>query len=208
VRRGSSRALRFLRRDYCSRAGARFCSKCGKPLELDSAAAPANPPPTAPISPATPPASSAEHRQVTVMFCDLVASTNLSRQLNAEDYRDFIRSYQDVCAGVVTRFDGFIAKFMGDGVLASFRLAAGARGRRGAGDQYGTGGLGRRTILATRFRRSASRRAAPPGGRRSPPIATRSRKGPASACRSNGPPARAIKGLRSCCSPSEERISR
>jgi class 3 adenylate cyclase len=62
----------------------------------------------------------AERRQVTVMFCDLVASTALSTRLDAEDYRDLIRSYQDACAGVIARFDGFIAKFMGDGVLVYF----------------------------------------------------------------------------------------
>src|SRR5262249_56624989 len=59
----------------------------------------------------------AERRQLTVMFCDLVASTALSTRLDAEDYRDLIRAYQDACAGVVARFDGFIAKFMGDGTL-------------------------------------------------------------------------------------------
>ncbi len=54
------------------------------------------------------------------MFCDLVGSTTLSTRLDAEDYRDLIRAYQDACAGVVARFDGFIAKFMGDGVLVYF----------------------------------------------------------------------------------------
>src|SRR5262249_22180780 len=62
----------------------------------------------------------AERRQLTVMFCDLIDSTALSRRLDAEDYRDLIRSYQDACAGVVARFDGFIARFMGDGVLVYF----------------------------------------------------------------------------------------
>jgi class 3 adenylate cyclase/predicted ATPase len=62
----------------------------------------------------------AERRQLTVMFCDLVGSTALSTRLDPEDYRDLIRAYQDACAGVVARFDGFIAKFMGDGVLVYF----------------------------------------------------------------------------------------
>ena len=62
----------------------------------------------------------AERRQVTVMFCDLVGSTALSKLIDPEDYRDLIRSYQDACADVVKRFDGFIAKFMGDGVLIYF----------------------------------------------------------------------------------------
>ena len=62
----------------------------------------------------------AERRQLTVMFCDLAGSTALSAQLDPEDTREVIRSYQDACAGVITRFDGFVAKYMGDGVLAYF----------------------------------------------------------------------------------------
>jgi class 3 adenylate cyclase/predicted ATPase len=65
-------------------------------------------------------APAAERRQLTVMFVDLVGSTELSRRLDPEVMRDLIRAYQDACAGVVARFDGFIAKFMGDGVLVYF----------------------------------------------------------------------------------------
>ena len=61
-----------------------------------------------------------ERRQLTVMFCDLVGSTELSTQLDPEDYRELIRRYQDTCAGAIARYDGFIARFMGDGVLAYF----------------------------------------------------------------------------------------
>ncbi|MFO1069269.1 MAG: adenylate/guanylate cyclase domain-containing protein [Geminicoccaceae bacterium] len=64
--------------------------------------------------------SGAERRQLTVMFCDLVGSTALSAQLDPEDMREVIRDYQDTCAGVITRFDGYVAKYMGDGVLAYF----------------------------------------------------------------------------------------
>ncbi len=62
----------------------------------------------------------AERRQLTVMFVDLVGSTELSARLDPEDMREVIRAYQDACAGVITRFEGFVAKFMGDGVLAYF----------------------------------------------------------------------------------------
>ena len=62
----------------------------------------------------------AERRQLTVMFCDMVGSTALSTRLDPEDYREVIRAYQDACAGVITRYDGYVAKFMGDGVLAYF----------------------------------------------------------------------------------------
>ena len=62
----------------------------------------------------------AERRQLTVMFCDLVGSTALSARLDPEDMRHVIRAYQDACSGVVARYDGFVAKFFGDGILAYF----------------------------------------------------------------------------------------
>jgi class 3 adenylate cyclase len=64
--------------------------------------------------------SDAERRQLTVMFVDLVGSTELSGRLDPEDMREVLRAYQDTCTGVITRFEGFVAKFMGDGVLAYF----------------------------------------------------------------------------------------
>ena len=62
----------------------------------------------------------AERRLLTVMFCDLVGSTALSRQLDPEDLRDVMRRYQDAVAGAVTRYGGHVAKYLGDGVLAYF----------------------------------------------------------------------------------------
>jgi class 3 adenylate cyclase/predicted ATPase len=62
----------------------------------------------------------AERRQLTVMFVDLVASTALSARLDPEDMRAVIGSYQNAVAGEVTRFEGHVAKYMGDGVLAYF----------------------------------------------------------------------------------------
>ena len=62
----------------------------------------------------------AEHRQLTVMFCDLVSSTELSRQLDLEDLREVTRVYQEACKAGIERFDGYIARYMGDGVLAYF----------------------------------------------------------------------------------------
>ena len=61
-----------------------------------------------------------ERRQLTVMFCDLVDSTALSTRLDPEDLRDVIRAYHDACARVVARYDGYVAKYLGDGVLAYF----------------------------------------------------------------------------------------
>ena len=66
------------------------------------------------------PEDAAERRQLTVMFCDLAGSTALSARLDPEDMRQVIRTYQDACSGVVARYDGFVAKFMGDGILAYF----------------------------------------------------------------------------------------
>jgi class 3 adenylate cyclase len=64
--------------------------------------------------------SAAERRQLTVMFCDLVGSTALSARLDPEELREVIAGYHRSVAAVVRRFDGLVAKYMGDGVLAYF----------------------------------------------------------------------------------------
>jgi class 3 adenylate cyclase/predicted ATPase len=66
------------------------------------------------------PHDTAERRQLTVMFCDLVGSTAVSTRLDPEELREEIRAYQNTVSGVVSRYDGFVAKYMGDGVLAYF----------------------------------------------------------------------------------------
>ena len=84
-----------------------------------------------PVSPASssplhapPPAASsppeAERRQLTVLFCDLVDSTALASQLDPEDLREVVRAYQDTCAKVIARFEGYIAQYLGDGLLVYF----------------------------------------------------------------------------------------
>ena len=62
----------------------------------------------------------AERRQLTVMFADLVGSTELSSRLDPEDLRELILAYQNTVAGEISRYQGHVAKFMGDGVLAYF----------------------------------------------------------------------------------------
>jgi class 3 adenylate cyclase len=62
----------------------------------------------------------AERRQLTVLFCDLVGSTELTARLDPEEMGQVLRDYQNVVAGEVTRFEGHVAKYMGDGVLAYF----------------------------------------------------------------------------------------
>lgn len=84
------------------------------------AAAPASAAAGSPRPIAAAPGSSAERRQLTVMFVDLVGSTALSTQLDPEDMRELIRGYQNTVAGEISRFEGHIAQFLGDGVLAYF----------------------------------------------------------------------------------------
>jgi class 3 adenylate cyclase len=62
----------------------------------------------------------AQRRQLTVMFVDLVGSTGLAAQLDPEDLREVVGAYQDSCTRVIERFEGHVAKFLGDGVLAYF----------------------------------------------------------------------------------------
>jgi len=93
--------------------GAIFCGGCGKPM--GEAIAP---------TPAAVLASSrtdrAERRRLTVMFCDLVGSTALASRLDPEDLRDVIGAYHRCVAETIGRFDGFVAKYMGDGVLSAW----------------------------------------------------------------------------------------
>ena len=90
--------------------GARFCAECGArlPGTGTEAAFPAGA------------RSSVERRQLTVMFCDLVGSTRLSLELDAEDFTEAVSGYRDACARVVRRWRGFISRYVGDGVLVYF----------------------------------------------------------------------------------------
>ena len=71
-------------------------------------------------APSAHPEDRAERRQVTVMFSDLVGSTALSARMDPEDLREVISAYQKCVAETVQRFGGFVAKYMGDGVLVYF----------------------------------------------------------------------------------------
>ena len=73
-----------------------------------------------PIAAAAMPRDDADRRQLTIMFCDLVGSTALSARLDPEDMREIIAAYHRGCADVITGAGGFVAKYMGDGVLAYF----------------------------------------------------------------------------------------
>jgi class 3 adenylate cyclase len=61
-----------------------------------------------------------ERRQLTILFCDLVGSTELAARVDPEEVRDIMRAYQDICAGMIARYGGYLAQFLGDGILAYF----------------------------------------------------------------------------------------
>ena len=126
--------------------GAKFCSECGTPLSLACPAcghicgAPANfcpecgtrvgsreaetavPTPSSPsvASPRDGASEHAERRQLTVLFCDVIGSTEMSAHLDPEDLRVVIGAYHQCVADTVEQFDGFVARFMGDGALVYF----------------------------------------------------------------------------------------
>ena len=101
-----------------NRANSKFCSECGQKL---SPSEPAIKSVGASVSKSSlQPSTSAERRQLTVMFCDLVGSTALSARLDPEDMREIIGAYHRCCAEQIIKAGGFVAKYMGDGVLAYF----------------------------------------------------------------------------------------
>src|SRR4051812_33749049 len=79
-----------------------------------------SPSPTDPTRPLGASETTAERRPLSVMFCDLIGSTALSAWLDPEDLREVIRTYQACVASTVQQFNGFIARYVGDGVLIYF----------------------------------------------------------------------------------------
>src|SRR5712691_640167 len=114
---------------FTNEPGEKFCGGCGTPLAGPAAQPPQiaqHPAPAAvqghqeaplPVTRSTP---EAERRQLTVLFCDLVDSTVLASQLDPEELREVVRAYQDTCAKVIARFEGYIAQYLGDGLLVYF----------------------------------------------------------------------------------------
>jgi class 3 adenylate cyclase len=64
--------------------------------------------------------SGGERRQLTVMFCDLVGSTALGEKLDPEELRGLLHAYRTLCGDVILRYDGFVARYVGDGILTYF----------------------------------------------------------------------------------------
>src|SRR5258705_3824922 len=113
-------------------AASKFCDNCGTPLALASAPGPGPERATRESAQAAPAESvvgivgtskvpaEAERRQLTVLFCDLVGSTELAGQLDPEDLRAVVRAYQESAATVIQQYAGHIAQYLGDGLLVYF----------------------------------------------------------------------------------------
>src|SRR6516165_6396444 len=104
----------------CPKCGApfqlneRFCGECGTALsDAAPAAAAAR---TAPVTAS----AGGERRHLTVLFCDLVGSTEIAARLDPEEWREVIAAYHRAAAEAITRFGGYVAKYLGDGVMAYF----------------------------------------------------------------------------------------
>ncbi len=99
-----------------NQAHSNFCSDCGASLTLDTPASPTaiGQPPSSPSS------LTAEHRQLSVMFCDLVDSVALAERLDAESLRDVLTAYQRRATEIVEAAGGVVAQYQGDGILAYF----------------------------------------------------------------------------------------
>jgi class 3 adenylate cyclase len=93
--------------------GESFCGECGTAIGEVAPAAAAD---TAPAAAS----ASGERRHLTVLFCDLVGSTQIAAQLDPEEWRETIAGYHRMAAEAITRFDGHVAKYLGDGVMAYF----------------------------------------------------------------------------------------
>jgi len=100
-------------------ANAKFCLECGhrlSPASVDPIASPTTD--TAPSSPSR--LGSTERRHLTVMICDLVGSTSISAQLDAEEWHDLVGAYLDAASAAVIEMGGHVAKQLGDGLMALF----------------------------------------------------------------------------------------
>ena len=122
---GSPLANRCPRCEHENLPRAKFCGECGASLTAkvqDPKAQVQSP--ESQSGPTERAASAGERRQLTVMFCDLVGSTALSAQLDPEELREVVRAYQEMCAGIIHRYEGYIAQYLGDGLLVYFGYPA------------------------------------------------------------------------------------
>src|SRR5271166_4360798 len=110
---GATMAFRCPQCGAANEAGEKFCGECGVSLKA----------PVTAVS-ETPPVQEreaiGERRHLTVLFSDLVGSTEISARLDPEEWRELEAAYGGAVAEVITRFGGFVAKYLGDGVMAYF----------------------------------------------------------------------------------------
>lgn len=99
---------------------AKFCGQCATPLARQTPVAKSTQRDIQLDKQKDMARSEGERRQLTVMFCDLVGSTSLSEKFDPEDLRDIVRSYQETCAEVIENYDGYVAQYLGDGLLVYF----------------------------------------------------------------------------------------
>ena len=99
-------------------ADAKFCGECGAALQVSGVGSQVSVTDTRHPKPA--PNPQGERRQLTVLFCDLVGSTELSGRLDPEEMGEVVRAYYEMIDEQVRRFDGRVAKYLGDGVLVYF----------------------------------------------------------------------------------------
>ena len=102
---GGALGLSCSRCGFRSPPGSRFCGQCAAPLQ---------PPASEALS------SGGERRQLSLLFCDVVSSSALAERLDPEDMRDLLNEFQSRCADVVRSLDGYVAQYLGDGLLAYF----------------------------------------------------------------------------------------
>src|SRR5713101_4435914 len=95
-------------------ADAKFCADCGKPLNTPVS------PPTSTTPRVHASEVSGERRHLTILFCDLVGSTALAAQVDPEEWRATVASYQRAAADAITRFGGEVERYVGDGIMAFF----------------------------------------------------------------------------------------
>src|SRR5262249_51944309 len=100
---------------HANQGNANFCSDCGASLTQDAPA-----PAAAVAQPPSSPSLVAEHRQLSVLFCDLVGSVAPAERLDADSLHDVLRAYHRVATEIVEAAGGVVAQYQGDGILAYF----------------------------------------------------------------------------------------
>src|SRR6516162_1243993 len=130
--------MRCSKCDSDNREGRKFCANCGEPLSVTCPKCGASNQPgerfcgecgaglaevARPASPEVTPINASadgEQRHLTVLFCDLVGSTEIASRLDPEEWREMVAGYHRAAADAITRFGGHVAKYLGDGVMAYF----------------------------------------------------------------------------------------